>query len=1157
MNKFLLIGSIFAFIMMAGMVSATTYECDSCSSCQTALDGASTNDIIQLNASFSNSGDCMTISTDNVTLDCQGFTITGDNSTGIGIFVDSTNYVTVQNCIIKDFENGIALDYTNTTTVRNNTIQNSIEDGIIFNCFVQTDRNSFYGNTITNSGISGIQFVTAPSYDAFCNNNTINNNIFFNSVNFQCWDGDANIEDSSQCTNTFYSNTFECDSYSSCQDAIDNAEVGDVIYMTASISESGFTVDGLSGFVFDCDGNDITASGYAFDLINTDNVTIQNCRLSRGFFIEQDSQFNTIRNIESTGDGDDYVGQFMRVENSPNNVFMDITWNYLNDGNMFISVQYSDDIVLENISCYTDVSVDFAYIENSNNFFASDLDFESSTNGGILNFYHVNDSIVDGMRVDSNGGQFFGGSFVNNVTVKNVIVDGGSTFGSLYGITYSSNNLLDNLVVTDPEADICSSNDGCIRVQGQNPWNPVENNTIRNLYLGSITGGDANSGGINIIESNGTVMENISIARDGVSDYAFIKMEKTSNNVLKNWDVLDHSNQVFATLGDVDDQVMNNTFEDMEIYCTANGEGWELNGGRYNIFDNIRMYGVGVGTAIGAQNQHSGIGYNVFKNLYIDNFMTDVVIGESGDVIRDSYLSGTGSGISYYSVENTLTRNVTIDLADNGDAYVFRMDGIGEDANNTITDCNVQAIDGYLLYLSNVQSDGFLVYNNIFTVGDYIYDSDGSSLASMNTTKTLENNIVGGSYLGGNYWADFSPDCLDADFDGICDYAYDIGSDSIDWLPLTNQCYAPVVTIVSPEDGVTYNMTSIDLLVSSDNDANIETWFYSLDGSEIESFAPNISLSVSVGSHNLTVYADNICGNRGTATSLFNVSSPVPSTPNITVTYPIDGHTYDVSVLGRIVNLTVSSDMSMSSWWYSLNGGSFTYWDGSVINISSRDGMNTIAVYGNSTGGVVGSTVVTYYIANPYFTLVCDQALYRVYGNTFVAYCNITNPHEYKIKLPIEFWFDSMKAQFGQNPDITLIQYRKFYEDKDKKWKDWEKFLFDDKKDPTKVAIKSDKMWDIDKYKTMEFKIYITVPYGSSGEWAVLMGKSELDPYWSSVDSPLVDAGYGLGNFLSSITNPLVNIVLGLGIVGGILAVLYGLSSAIRRAVGGATQSLK
>jgi hypothetical protein len=40
---------------------------------------------------------------------------------------------------------------------------------------------------------------------------------------------------------------------------------------------------------------------------------------------------------------------------------------------------------------------------------------------------------------------------------------------------------------------------------------------------------------------------------------------------------------------------------------------------------------------------------------------------------------------------------------------------------------------------------------------------------------------------------------------------------------------------------------------------------------------------------------------------------------------------------------------------------------------------------------------------------------------------------------------------------------------------------------------------------------------------------------------------------LSNIQSPVVDIVLALGIVGGILAIFYGVASVIRRAVGGAT----
>jgi hypothetical protein len=58
------------------------------------------------------------------------------------------------------------------------------------------------------------------------------------------------------------------------------------------------------------------------------------------------------------------------------------------------------------------------------------------------------------------------------------------------------------------------------------------------------------------------------------------------------------------------------------------------------------------------------------------------------------------------------------------------------------------------------------------------------------------------------------------------------------------------------------------------------------------------------------------------------------------------------------------------------------------------------------------------------------------------------------------------------------------------------------------------------------------------------------------INETLTEAGVGLGAFLTAIQNPVVNIVLALGIIGGILAIFYGIASVIRRAVGGATQSI-
>lgn len=65
-----------------------------------------------------------------------------------------------------------------------------------------------------------------------------------------------------------------------------------------------------------------------------------------------------------------------------------------------------------------------------------------------------------------------------------------------------------------------------------------------------------------------------------------------------------------------------------------------------------------------------------------------------------------------------------------------------------------------------------------------------NSTNTWNTTKQPGTNIIGGSYLGGNYWAKpdgtgFSETCLDSDSDGICDESYELDTNNTDYLPLT------------------------------------------------------------------------------------------------------------------------------------------------------------------------------------------------------------------------------------------------------------------------------------------------------------------------------------------------------------------------------------
>lgn len=60
----------------------------------------------------------------------------------------------------------------------------------------------------------------------------------------------------------------------------------------------------------------------------------------------------------------------------------------------------------------------------------------------------------------------------------------------------------------------------------------------------------------------------------------------------------------------------------------------------------------------------------------------------------------------------------------------------------------------------------------------------------------------------------------------------------------------------------------------------------------------------------------------------------------------------------------------------------------------------------------------------------------------------------------------------------------------------------------------------------------------------------------TGISRTLNDAGSGLGGFLTAIQDPVINIVLALGIIGGILAIFYGIASVIKRSVSGASQKI-
>ncbi len=161
----------------------------------------------------------------------------------------------------------------------------------------------------------------------------------------------------------------------------------------------------------------------------------------------------------------------------------------------------------------------------------------------------------------------------------------------------------------------------------------------------------------------------------------------------------------------------------------------------------------------------------------------------SGTTVSKNNVASSGEfGIALQSATgNTISGNT----ASGNQRGVY----FGTSDNNILSTNKVQSNSVYGIFICGL-SDGNSVYNNYFNnINMTIRNGIGNSYS---TTKTAGTNIVGGPYIGGNFWGKpdgtgFSQTAVDANGDGISDSPYEsiTGSTNSDKLPL-------VITSASP-----------------------------------------------------------------------------------------------------------------------------------------------------------------------------------------------------------------------------------------------------------------------------------------------------------------------------------------------------------------------
>jgi parallel beta-helix repeat protein len=216
------------------------------------------------------------------------------------------------------------------------------------------------------------------------------------------------------------------------------------------------------------------------------------------------------------------------------------------------------------------------------------------------------------------------------------------------------------------------------------------------------------------------------------------------------------------------------------------------------------------------------------NNKLLSNSFGICLLNSKDNAISKNTVSDSQRGIySKYSKGNTLSGNTATDNREYGIALessesntlsgntAFKNERgvyLGSSDGNTFTGNTVQNNKVYGFTICG-RCDKCLIYNNYFNDATIKIGNGAGNAYSI--TKTAGTNIVGGPYIGGNYWAKpdgtgFSQKAVDKNGDGISDSAYThiAGSKYSDALPLviaTSKPPAPATLVAnfkgSPRSG--------------------------------------------------------------------------------------------------------------------------------------------------------------------------------------------------------------------------------------------------------------------------------------------------------------------------------------------------------------------
>jgi PGF-pre-PGF domain-containing protein len=370
--------------------------------------------------------------------------------------------------------------------------------------------------------------------------------------------------------------------------------------------------------------------------------------------------------------------------------------------------------------------------------------------------------------------------------------------------------------------------------------------------------------------------------------------------------------------------------------------------------DNVKISGIKAAAATAEST--SGICLSGCNNCVIENNKLTsngrgiYIVSSKGCTISGNTIVNNG----YYGIvlgssnSNTISGNT----ATNDGRGIY----MGNSDDNTVSS-NTVTLNSVLGFYSCSLCDRNQIYNNYFNNTEISVKSGSGN--SYNTTKTPGTNIIGGSYIGGNYWGKpdgtgFSDTAVDKDGDGISDSAYSLPSSSyVDYLPLVypSNSPEPVPPVAGFSSDVTSGNAPLTVTFKDGSTGGPTNWDWDFGDGNVSTEQNPVHTYTSAGTYTvkLTVSnADGMASKDGTITVL-QTSEPVA---------PVADFSSDVTSGNAPLTVTFTdmSTGSPTSWNWDFGDGTSSA-DQSPVHAYSSAGTYTITLTVSNANGIAYKTL--------------------------------------------------------------------------------------------------------------------------------------------------------------------------------------------------------